>query len=221
MPSTELLNNIDHKELKVRAEYSADLGDDIASTLTFITEFPEVQKEYPILFRKEPNAGNYQAIVLFGFQKGENLFLGEGGTGWNASYIPAAVARGPFLIGVQTQQENGQELKVPMVHVDMTHPKISAEVGIPVFREKGGNSEYLDAISDTLNLIRDGMTSNVSMIEAFEKYELIESVSIDIELKNEEKYSLPGFFTINPEKLSELKGEALEHLAKQGFLKAA
>ncbi len=227
MPRIELLDNINHKDLKVVNSFSVAVGDNIASTVTFITEFSEVQKEYPILFRKTPENGEYQAIVLFGIQKDENLFLvdtatsGQTNAGWNAAYIPAVVARGPFSIGLQRQQENNEEKIVPLVHVDMDHPKVSAEGGVNVFLEHGGNSPYLNRISNTLNLIRDGMQLNKHMFDAYLRHEIIEDVSIDISLDNGDKYKIDGFQTINSDRLQNLKGEALEELSRAGFLQAA
>ena len=227
MPRQELLNNLSHQDLKVIPEFSAELGDNIASTLTFITEFAEVQKEYPILFRRDSDTGDFQAVVLFGIVKDENLFLtGEKNAfqkfpGWNANYIPAVIARGPFSIVYNKQIQNGEETIVPMINVDMDHPKISTTTGINVFLDQGGNSPYLDKISEILNIIRDGIDLNKSMFELFNKYELVESVNIDIDLINQDKHQLNGFFTINAEKLNTLSGDALKMLSHAGFLQAA
>lgn len=228
MSRIELLNNISHKNLRVNPVFSAELGDNIASTITFITEFAEVQKEYPILFRKDSEKDVYQAVVLFGVRKDENLFLDSVSTGyqkfsgWNATYIPAVVRRGPFSIGLHKKQEQSSEDVVePLVHVDMDHPKISIGDGLRVFLEQGGNSPYLEHVIETLNLIRDGMNLNDAMFDVFERYELIEDVDINIELNNQEKHRLSGFKTINADKLSQLPGEALAELGRSGFLQAA
>lgn len=227
MPRIELLDNNIHKNLQVVSSYSASLGDNIASSITFITEFAEIQKEYPILFRKLPESGEYQAIVLFGLQEGENLFLVEqdrdwqGHMGWAAAYIPSTIARGPFSIGLQKQLQQSGEIIVPVIHVDMAHPKVTTEGGVNVFLSQGGNSSYLNQVSNSLNLIRDGMRLNKPMFDAFQRYELIEDVSIDISLDNSDKFKIAGFQTINADKLLTLNGSALEDLNRGGFLQAA
>lgn len=227
MPRIELLDNNAHKDLQVVPHYSASLGDNLASTVTFITEFAEVQKEFPILFRKAPENDEYQAVVLFGIQQDENLFLVDSDPtwqahlGWSAAYVPAVVARGPFSIGLQKQQEQGEDRLVPLIHVDMAHPKATAEGGVNVFLEQGGNSPYLEHISNKLNLIRDGMQLNKPMFSAFVNYGLIEDVSIDIDLENGDKFRIGNFQTINADKLQALSGNALEELNRAGFLQAA
>lgn len=227
MADIKLLNNLDHQNLRVKTEFSPELGDNVTSTLTFITEFAEVQKDYPILFRKDPESGDYQSVVLFGFIKAENLFLTAQNSaeqiypGWGANYVPAALARGPFSIGLQKSMENGEEKVTPMIQIDVEHPKVNTEQGVAVFSSQGGNSPYLEQVINLLNIIGDGMRLNKAMFEAFEKYELMEEVTIEIDLENQDKHRINGFKTIHAEKLNALPGEALAELSQSGFLQAA
>ena len=227
MQRIEVLNNIAHEHLRVNSTFAAELGDNVASTLTYVTEFSDVQKEYPILCRKSPETGEYQAIVFFGFQKDENLFLVETdaasqkNVGWCADYVPAVMARGPFSIGIQREMVNGSEVHNPVVHIDMNHPKAVCENGQLLFLHNGGNSQYLNNISKVLDTINDGIFLTKLMFDTFNKYQLLEDVTLDIEFQNRDKLKINGFQTINTDKLSSLNGEALEELNKSGFLQAA
>ena len=51
-----VLDNVAHKDLKIKTGYSAEFGDSINQLLVFPTEFVHLQREYPIFFRKEPTA---------------------------------------------------------------------------------------------------------------------------------------------------------------------
>ena len=62
-----LLNNIDHKDLRVITTCGAAYGDDVRFALTFPAEFRNVQAHYPIVFHKTAD-GKFQSIALFGFQ---------------------------------------------------------------------------------------------------------------------------------------------------------
>ena len=227
MQKIEVLNNITHEQLRVNSAFSAELGDNVVSTVAFFPELLEVQKEYPILCRKNPDTGEYQAVVFFGLQKDENLFLvdadpaNQKNLGWRAEYIPAVIARGPFSIGIQREIENGSEVHRPVVHVDIKHPKAVSENGQVLFLENGGHSPYLNYISTVLDTLNDGLYLTKLMFEAFNKYQLLEDVVLDIEFQNQEKLKLTGFQTINTDKLSGLNGETLEELNKAGFLQAA
>ena len=227
MQKIEVLNNITHEHLKVNPRFSAELGDDVVSTITFLTELSDVQKEYPILCRKDPDTNEYQAVVLFGFERNENLFLTDVNPntqkylGWRADYVPAVIAREPFSIGMHREIVDGVETHNAMVHIDMNHPKAVCADGQTLFLENGGHSPYLNHISNTLEIIKDGMHLTAQMFDAFVKHQLLDPVVLEIEFRNQTKLKLSGFETVNIDKLSQLDGAALEALNKPGFLQAA
>lgn len=219
MPKHVLLNNVDHQEVKVLSKFAADLGDNIASVLVYPTEFVELQKEYTIVFRKDEQSHKFSAAVLLGLQKGENLYLDpKSHLGWAANYIPSSVIRGPFLIGFQQQQENGQTISTPVVHMDMDHPKVNSADGEALFLQNGGNSDYLQQISTRLMSIHQGMLMQDTLFELLSEMQLIEAVNIDFDLSNGEKHRLLGNYTINEEKLAALDIRELDKLHKSGLL---
>lgn len=219
MSSYTLLNNVQHQNLKVANRYFKEAGDDKAAVLTFPTEFANIQREYPILLSKDPHSGDFQAVALLGIQKDENLFLSGEGHGWSGQYVPAIVARGPFILGFQEQPEGGRQQ--PMVFVDLDSPKVSEAAGTPLFLEFGGNSAYLEYIKNILTIIQQGAEVGKVMYKAFAELELIEPIKVDIDLKNGDRHSLAGYHTISEEKLSQLSGVQLERLNRSGFLQGA
>ena len=214
-----MLNNVTHKDLRVINRYGAEFGDNVGTVLTFPTEYEEIQREYPIFFRKDPATGEYQSIVLLGFSKDENLFLD--GDRWDASYVPGIIARGPFLIGFQRQESGGETRDAPVIHVDLDHPRISQSDGLPVFKPQGGNSPYLDRVASILNGIHAGLEASKAMFAALTALDLIEPVKVEVKTSAEETYSLLGLHTVNREKLAGLDGQSLEKLNKAGFLQGA
>ncbi len=77
-----MLNNVAHKDLRVITRPAAQFGDNVPTVLTFPTEYGDVQREYPIFFRKDATTGEFMSVALLGFEKNENLFLDE--QGWHA-----------------------------------------------------------------------------------------------------------------------------------------
>ena len=202
-----LLNNIDHRDLRVDTARSAALGDDVMFAATFPAEFRNVQAYYPIVFRKTPE-GAFQPIALLGFQEGRNLFLENGR--WDAGYLPLAIERQPFLIG-----RDGEGL---MVHIDLDNPRVRTGHGEMLFREQGGTTAFLDRITSVLLTLHDGLQAMPAFVDALLQHELLESFALDIELDNGSLNRLAGFYTINEDKLRALDGTALEQLHRSGFL---
>lgn len=220
MANNVLLNNVAHQNLKVITRFSADFGENVGSVTAFPTEFIELQKEYPILFRQSPETKKYHAIALLGLHQGENLFLNPNAkAGWNANYVPAVLAKGPFLIGLQSRDSSNSN--APVIHINLDHPKVSEQEGYPLFLEYGGNSPYLNHIASILEIIHEGVAVQDRMFNLFSELDLIQPINIEIDLNNGEKYKLLGNHTINQQKLNGLTGDQLERLNKLGFLPLA
>lgn len=201
------VNNIDHKDLRVDARRSAALGDDVAFAATFPAEFRDLQAYYPVVFRKDAH-GALSPVALLGFQDGQNLFLQE--DRWDAHYVPLAIERQPFLIG-----RAGDELTV---HIDLDHPRVGGDAGQPLFREHGGNTEYLDRIASVLLTLHNGLQRVPAFVDALLAHELLESFALDVELDDGSMHRLAGYYTINEDRLRALDANALGELHAAGHL---
>jgi hypothetical protein len=216
MTNHVLLNNVDHGKLRIITARSAELGDAVMCTPTFHLEFRNLQAHYPLVFRKESGTGRFQPVALFGFEDGENLFLGD--EGWDATYIPLTIERQPFLIGFQQHRESGDTIKKPVIHVDLDSPRISDTEGEPLFLQYGGVSEYLKRVTSVLHRIHEGLESNRAFVDMLLEFALLESFVLDVELDDRSQHRLIGFYTINEDKLAGLGGEALAKLNENGYL---
>jgi hypothetical protein len=210
MTNHVLLNNVDHKDLRVITTRSAHYGDDVMYAVTFPAEFRNIQAHYPIVFRKNAQ-GQFEPIALMGFQERQNLFLTS--RGWDASYIPLTIERLPFLIGFSADKQ-------PMMHVDLDSPRISRTEGERVFREYGGNTEFLERMSSVLLAIHQGIAAVQPFVAALMEHELLESFVLDVQLANGSENRLAGFYAINEERLLNLSGEVLERFNRAGYLQA-
>jgi hypothetical protein len=213
------LNNVTHKDLKIITQHSEQFGNNIGAVLTFPTEFADIQREYPIFFQRNPETLKYQCVALLGITPGENLFLHN--EKWNARYIPAIVAREPFVIGFEDQSADGGDEHAPVVMVDMDSPRVNEHEGQPVFLEFGGNTRYLEDINRVLQGIYQGVAVSDEMFAAYTELELIEPVVLEVKLNNGEVHRMNGNYTISREKLLSLSPKNLEKLNKAGFLEGA
>lgn len=219
MTNRAVLNNVEHKDLKVDARHAEKYGDNVNCALAFSTEFGELQKEYPILFRKDPESGTTLAHVILGFDRDENLFLDD--AGWTGNYVPAILDRGPFLIGFQNQEVDGTSRQEPVIHIDMDDPRVGVDDGQAVFLPFGGDSPYLEKVMRTLQVIHQGATLDKTLFPLLESMNLLQPVSIEVTLSNVEQVNLNDYHSINAERLSQLDGESLEKLHGQGALSLA
>jgi len=218
MANHVLLNSIEHKNLKINGERSEAMGDNVWYAQTFPMEFRSAQAHYPILFQKDSNTGQFMPVTLFGFQNEDNLFLKEGG--WDATYIPLALQRLPFYIGQKNVENEGITEQERVITLDLDSPKVNTEQGIDLFLEYGGNSDYLEHMANVLESLHVGLQDNKDFVEALTTCELLESVTLDIELNDGSKNQLIGFYAINEDNLNKLSPDNLTRLHNAGFLQA-
>jgi hypothetical protein len=210
----EPLNNVDHKDLRIITERSAEYGDNVMHVMTFPFEFRSVQAFYPILFHRNERAEFYP-VALFGFESGENLFLDE--AGWSARYVPAMIRRQPFLIGFGADDGPGVERR-RMLSLDMASPRVSKARGEPLFEPLGGRTPFLEEMANLLETLYHGAEHNKRFVEALQAHGLIESVTFDLSLADGSRNQLLGFYAIDEEKVRGLSDEALGKLSREGFL---
>lgn len=216
MSKAVLLNNVEHKDLKIDSRLSAEYGDNVNRTMAFVTEFGDLQKEFPILFYKDPTTKSIQAHAILGLEKNENLFLAD--DGWLGDYVPAMLARGPFMIGFQDSEVDGKTMREPVIHIDMENPRVGTKNGQSLFLAFGGDSSYLENIMKTLQIIHRGSEIGETFFSALDAMELFEPVNIEISLSSNSNINFSDYFTINKDKFEQLDGDSLEKLNKMGAL---
>lgn len=217
MANIQALNPKHHSDIKIDTNYSAELGHNQGAVMVLPHELRDVQREYPILFRKHHETGRLFPNALLGFTEHENLYLSANNQ-WHSDYVPMAFRKGPFLIGFKHDQ-NGQQS--PILSIDMDDPRVSNNGDVGLFDGENNPSEYLNNINDILHQMHEDNGIMLSMIDAFNELNLIEPLTLDIHLSNGERINFAGAYTIAEEKLLALKGSALEKLNGAGFLSAA
>jgi len=216
MSQYQLLDNLTHKDLRVLTRFGTDLGDPTGLVPVWPTEFAEVQREYPIFFRKT-EAGGFEAVALLGFDHGENLYIE--GDRWIASYLPGAIARGPFLIGFQEQRVGGELQREPVIHVDTTHPRVSRTGdGVSVFLPKGGHSPYLEHVTTVLKGINDGVEAAKAMYAELDALALLQPTELELQFDEGHGARLTGLYAIDRDRLAALDAQQLHGLHRSGLL---
>lgn len=211
MPNYVLVNPEAHGDIRINTKRSAELGDRVQLAMTFPNEFRSVQGCYPILFQKSDD--HFHPVALFGFERGENLFLSD--SGWNADYVPAMIRKEPFLIGTQ---DNAEEKAARVLSMDLDSPRVNTEEGEALFGPLGTMTPFLEEQANMLEALYEGQRQSRIFVKALLDQDLLESVTMDITLNDNSRHSLIGFYTINEEKLAELSAETLHLMNRNDML---
>jgi hypothetical protein len=212
MSDHAILDADQHRELRVRADHSAALGDAVMTCFTIPDEFRRLQNEFVILFQRDAQSRSFSALALLGFEAGENLYL-DGGE-WLASYKPLALSIQPFLIGRPSDDSGAAQ-----VHIDLDHPRVSRDgQGVRLFDDQGRASPYLEQIVGMLGALDQGHRDTGDFFAALERHDLLEPFALDVELNSGAKHRMVGYHLINEEKLASLEPGALSELHSAGHL---
>lgn len=202
------LDNVDHAGLAVAQRHGAAFGDAVNQLLVFPTEFEQVQREYPILFRRD-DQGRFYAVALLGLDLNENLFLDE--AGWTSRYVPVVQQRGPF----SADPAGGTPL------IDLDDPRVGAEEGEPLFLTHGGSTPFLQHISAVVEAFRHGANSIAPFFAALDELGVLRARTLDIQLGDGTSYTVADVFTLDEAALADVPEAALVPLHRSGMLRAA
>ena len=218
MARIALLNNVDHHDLRLERRRGAANGEDINQVRVFPSEFRNLQRDYPLFFRRGDD-GTFHTVALLGLDAGENLYLDEtgGDAKWTARFIPAILDRGPFSIGVEQQGDNQGH----MMMLDLDHPWLGHERGEPLFLSHGGNGPAVTRAAETLRLLHEGVALERDMFAALAELNLLAALDINLRVDETREYLIPGLYTLHAEALRALDGEVLRRLYLHGFLDLA
>jgi len=210
-----ILNNIDHQNLRVITDMHPCFGGVQSYATLVLSELEDAQVSFPLFFRQTTgDAHRYEIVAVLGLDQQENVFLDE--NGWHAHYLPLSIKRQPFLIGFQ-QQPTGQE---PVVCIDLDSPRISQDKGEPLFLPHGGQSGFLQDAASILMALHDGHQDVSAFIDTLVTLGLIAPIDVNIQLNNGEKVSLQQLATIDEERLRQLSADELMSLHSKGLLKS-
>lgn len=216
MSKATVLNNVDHKNVKVDSRPDASQTLHVNRCAAFTTEISELHKEFPLVFYKNPDTGETQLHAILGLEKDENLFLSE--SAWSSRFVPALLARGPFSLGYKKAQVEGEQRPEPVICIDMDDPRVNAEKGEDLFLQFGGEAPYLEYVKKALQTIESGMKFDKTLYTLVESMALLEPVSIQIKLSNVDEVNFSNYYTVNQQKLAELDAENLAKLNQYGVL---
>jgi len=214
-----ILTNDQHRSIAVDTRARPEYGDVVNRAIALSAEFNELHREYPLLLRKTDEAPGFIAHAILGFEKDENLFVEN--DRWISSFIPAALARGPFSLGY-IRPEGAGETAAPdkaelRIMIDDQHPRLRTD-GQPVFLPLGGESPYLDGIKRVLQTVDAGLRVDRVLYGELIAMELLEEVKISISVFTELRYDFSGYHTINQQKFAALGAEQLLRLHRLGLL---
>jgi hypothetical protein len=188
------LSRGEHRELRIRA----DLVEASAARQHLIplvaSEFRKAAIQYPIVFAKNPETGQFAPYALTGLGVEENLFWS--GTALDAAYVPLNVRRQPFYVGM------GDATQV--LCVDLDSPCLDASGSRTIVDADGRDSAYLQEILAILGELVAGKTATEQFIATLLSLDLLAPILLDIVLDEGTPLQIQGLYGLDEERFRQI-----------------
>jgi hypothetical protein len=217
MTKPVLVQSSAHGNVRINTSLQNDVCKDLRNTSVVLKEFSVAAINYPIVLTKNPETGAFSAVVLFGFDEGENLYISDDNQ-WDALYVPLNVVRGPFMVGTQVVDSASGDSTEHVLLVDMDDRRVNQENGELLFNDRGFPTPYLERITSVIKTLKDGVEDTSSFIAALMGLNLVAPAQLKIEFVNGEHRDVRGVYTIDSEAMKQLNASELQNLSEKGYL---
>ncbi|MFQ3196184.1 MAG: hypothetical protein ACI9N3_003027 [Colwellia sp.] len=201
-----------HGEFSIDSKVTFEHVNDVNNLEVVMHEFAKAANEFPIVFIKNVDSGQFQSVILTGIDLGENFFVDD--IKWRAIFTPKSASLYPFKLSL-TKEENNE--KQYGFFIDESCPRLNAGAGERFFDAQGKESKYLESYRLTMS---DYFKQNL-MTKEFIHYlvdnELLTEGKISLNIPNR-KILLDGIYTVNQATLDKLSDEQFLELRKKGYL---
>ena len=175
-------------------------------------EYLSAAGNFPIVFVKQQDTGQFKSVALMGFEQGENVFFSQGKI--NTSYVPVHFRRQPFSVAGENSDDENMVLCIDL------NSDLIANEGIALFDEDGKPSETTNNVSTLLvDLIAREKATDL-LIATLVKYELLQDADLKVNLGEQGERKIAGLYKVNEEALHQLDDEVVLDLYKRKYFSA-
>lgn len=208
------LNRQVHQNTRLRAATDMRFAAGINSAPLVCTEFAHAARHFPIVFAG-PSVEAVVPAALLGLKSGQNLMLDSEGQWAADAYVPAFLRRYPFVLAEANPGNEDFTVCLDSAYAGLVD---GGQDGEPLFTADGKNSALLDNAVAFLKDYQQHTLRTRQLTMALIKHELLIPRQISVQTAEGTSQALDGFFVVDENRLTALKGKALQELASSGDL---
>jgi len=175
-------------------------------------DFTAIATEFPIVFVKNSETGQFLPVAMMGIKNGINLYCQE--KIWSAAVAPLGFNNAPFSL----IKKNADSDEV-IVCIDEESALVSTNGGEALFDELGEQTDYLKQRSQAVLKVAEFTQQIQAISQFFSEKNLLISRQLTVKLENEDApFTINGVYLIDEKALNELPSDEFEQLRKQGLL---
>lgn len=175
-------------------------------------EFYVLATEFPLVFARNSESGDFVPVAMMGLTKGRNLYCQA--PEWTPAFIPASFMMTPLSL-VRVDNEKMEAV----VCIDEDNPLLSESSGEPMFEADGTYTRYLQKRIDHVTAVTRQSLQTSAICQLLTENQLLRTRPVSLQLSaNTTRYELEGIYTIDEEALEALDEKQFQVLRKRGAL---
>ncbi|QFU21796.1 SapC family protein [Shewanella eurypsychrophilus] len=211
MTNISPLNSTKHLDIAIKESNDHSRFSEQSLIPIVVQEFAVLATEFPIVFVKNTENGQFTPIAMMGIKSNFNLYCQS--NNWSAAVTPVGFSNAPLSL-MQTSK-NSDEI---MVCIDDESELVSSE-GNKLFDASGEQTEYLKKRSNALLDLASFTQQTSGITKYFADLKLLTPKQLTVKLSDESlNVNIDGVYIIDEKALNELKDEDFLTLKNKGLL---
>jgi len=207
MSNISVINNNEHHLVKVMEPKNSTAVICKSNVVVYPVEYQYLTLFQPIFFTKDTETGQFKSIVIYGFEKDENLYLQHNQL-WEPIYLPLELIKQPFSYANINNQTS--------LCIDLDSPLVSTDEGNRIFDANGEPTEALSRAISIVNEHKNQQALLEDFVNVIVTFDLLEPCVITAENADKTPLKVNGLYIINRERLASLTDQQYTELdAKQ------
>jgi len=207
MSNISVINNKEHHLIKVIEPKNSSAVICKNNVVVYPVEYQYLAQFQPIFFTKDTSTGQFKSIVIYGFEKDENLYL-QHNSFWEPLYLPLELIKQPFSYASINNQTS--------LCIDLDNPLVSKNEGNRIFDKQGEQTKTLSRAISIVNEHKNQQALLEDFVNVIVSLDLLEPCVITAEYADKTSLKVNGLYIINRERLASLTDQQYAELdAKQ------
>ena len=203
-----------HGEVRIDSKVTFEHVNEVNNLQVVMNEFSQASNEFPIVFIKNNDSGQFQSVILTGIDLGENFFVDN--KKWRAIFTPKSASLYPFKLSLV--KEEGKDKKYGFF-IDESCPRLNGEGDERLFDSEGKESKFLESYRLTISDYFQQTIISKDFVNYLVDNELLTEGKISLTV-SDRNIVLDGLYTVNQSTLDNMSDEMFLELRKKGYLSA-
>jgi len=199
-----------HRQIKLSTQLSfAEFGDRHLFPVS-VHEFSRASTEYPVVFVKDSETGQFKAVILLGLIPGENLYADAKAS--KPNYLPQALLNYPLVLIADANNDGQFQIGLHTASV-----LVNETEGQALFDAQGQETTFLVKRKQALLQTFEQQQVTDAFASLLAELNLLQAQSFSVEIQGNTN-QLNGIYIIDEQALKNLPTAQFDDLRQRGFL---